>query len=76
MSFGFQRVVEMSSCTVCGKAARDPVKELSIQVVYPKGGRKNIRINDFDNASFCQNHFVSFIALKVEEFRGAGAALV
>ena len=58
-----------NACAVCGKEAREPVKALEIGIEYPQGEKRNIKIDDFEGSSFCQEHFVRLVALKVEDFR-------
>ena len=46
---------------------------LDIGIQYPRGEKRWIRLgeDDFEEGAFCQDHFVSFIALKVDAFRGS-----
>ena len=59
----------MNVCAVCGKEARDPVKALDIKIEYAEGDTRSIKIDRCDQGSFCQEHFMRFVALKVEDFR-------
>ena len=61
------------TCSICGKEAREPVASLDIGIQYPRGEKRWIRLgeDDFEEGAFCQDHFVSFIALKVDAFRGS-----